>query len=472
MITTRRNTRSRFEELTPLLTGQLVLPEDAAYDPVRQLWNGKVNKYPAALVRCATAQDVVHTVRWARSHGLPLSVRGGGHDFAGRALCDEGVVIDCSPMRAVSIDPEARAARIQGGATAGELIGAAQQVGLATTTGTVSSVGLAGLTLGGGYGPLMGQYGLVADNLLSAQLVTADGHLLTTSATEHADLFWGVRGGGGNFGVVVSLEYRLHPLTQVLAGLLLYPLDQASAVLRYYGEFIQTAPDELTVQHGFIQMPDGKPVLFLSPVYCGPLEEGERVLTPLRAFGKPLADQIQPVAYDVLIDALNALFPKGRHYFIQTQSLEGLRAETIDLLVDLAQQFSSPFSAVSVHHFHGVASRVAVSETAFALRQDHQMVELVAGWEPRSSEADQRHVEWARRGAGALASYALPGGYVNLLDEGAEQRVPLAFGPNYERLLTLKRRYDPEDLFHSTIGHIRPTDDRRGRQSGRLHPHA
>ena len=207
----------------------------------------------------------MHTVRWARSHGLALSVRGGGHDLAGRALREGGVVIDCSQMRAVTIDPAARTAYAQGGATIGDLIGASREHGLATTTGTISSVGMAGLTLGGGYGPLMGAYGLVADTLLSAQVVTAEGQLVTANATEHADLFWGLRGGGGNFGVVVSLEYRLHPLTTVLAGLLLYPLDQARAVLRFYDEFITTAPDALTIQHGFIQMPDGMPVLFLSP---------------------------------------------------------------------------------------------------------------------------------------------------------------------------------------------------------------
>jgi FAD/FMN-containing dehydrogenase len=424
---------------------------------MRRLWNGKVDKHPAALARCANVQDVVHTVRWARSQGLALSVRGGGHDFAGRALCDGGVVIDCSSMRAVSIDPEGRTARVEGGATAADLIDAAQKYGLATTTGSCSSVGLAGLTLGGGYGPLLGKYGLVADNLSSAHVVTGDGHLLTASAAEHPDLFWGLRGGGGNFGIVVSLEYRLHPVTTVLSGLLLYPLDQARAVLRHYGEFIETAPDELTIQHGFMQMPDGARVLVLSPVYCGPLEEGERVLAPLRAFGKPLADQIQPVAYGVLIHAFDTLAPSGRHYYLQTRSLEGPRAETIDLLVDLAQQFSSPLSLVSVHHFHGAASRVGVSETAFARRQDHLMVEIIAAWEPQSAEADQRHVAWAQQGSRALAPYALPGGYVSLLDEGEQQRVPLAYGPNYERLLAIKRRYDLDDVFHSTIGHVNPT---------------
>src|SRR5258706_9733258 len=270
MTTSQSSSRSVFKDLASLLTGQLVFPEDATYEQVRQLWNGGVHTRPAAIVRWAHAQDVAHTIRWARAHGHALSVRGGGHDYAGRALCAGGVVIDCSPMRAVTIDPAARTARAQGGATAGDLINAARQDRLATTTGTVSTVGMAGLTLGGGYGPLMGTYGLVTDNLLAAQVVTADGDLVTASATEHADLFWGRRGGGGNFGGVVALDDRLHPVRQGLAGLLLYPLDQASAILRYHGEFIETAPDELTVQSGFLQMPSSPPALFLSPVYCGP----------------------------------------------------------------------------------------------------------------------------------------------------------------------------------------------------------
>ena len=385
---------------------------------------------------------------------MPLSVRGGGHDFAGRALCDDGIVIDCSQMRDVSIDTRTRTACAQGGATIGDLIDAAQRHGLATATGTISSVGLGGLTLGGGYGPLLGKYGLVADNLLSAQVVTADGRLLTVNATEHADLYWGLRDGGGNFGVAVSLEYRLHPISKVLSGLLLYPMDQAKAVLHHYSEFIKTAPDELTVQSGFIQMPDATPALFLSPVYCGSAEEGEKLLGPLRDFGKPMADQIQPVAYDTLIHSIDALAPNGRQYFIQTQSLDCMRDETIEALVELTQQFSSPLSILSFHHFHGAASRVAVSETAFGLRQDHLMIEIVASWEQGSTEEDRNHVLWAQRGSRALAPYALQEGYINLLDVTEQERVPLAFGPNYERLLDLKRTYDPDDVFHSTIGHI------------------
>ena|SRR5438876_5959163 len=221
MTTFHEQSYSVFKDLTQVLAGHIIFPEDEAYDQARQLWNGKVNKHPVAFVRCANAQDVVHTVRWARLHGIALTVLGGGYDFSGRALCDDGIVIDCSQMRAVTIDPEACIARAQGGATVGDLIHTAQKYGLASGTGNVEGVGLAGLTLGGGYGPLLGKFGLVADNLLSAQVVTADGNLLTVSASENADLLWGLRGGGGNFGVVVSLEYRLYPLGNVLAGVLM-----------------------------------------------------------------------------------------------------------------------------------------------------------------------------------------------------------------------------------------------------------
>ncbi|MEH2381485.1 MAG: FAD-dependent oxidoreductase [Nostoc sp.] len=265
MTTTFVDNRAYFNDLTAFLTGQLLLPDDAAYEQVRPLWNAKVKTQPAAIVRCLTVQDVIHTVRWTRAHGLPLSVRGGGHDFAGRALSENGVTIDLSQMRSVTIDPDARTAHVQGGATASDLMEAAQKYGLATATGNCSTVGMPGLTLGGGYGPLIGAYGLAADNLLSAQVVTADGQLVTANAEEHPDLLWGLRGGGGNFGIVVSLEYRLHPLTTVLSGMLLYPLDQARAVLRRFNEFIATVPDELTIQSGFIQMPEGLTVLCLLP---------------------------------------------------------------------------------------------------------------------------------------------------------------------------------------------------------------
>ena len=454
MTTTFVQNQAFFKDLTAFLTGQLLLPDAAAYERVRPLWNGKVKTQPAEIVRCLTVQDVMHTVRWTRAQGLPLSVRGGGHDFAGRALVENGVVIDLSQMRAVTIDPDARTAHVQGGATAGDLIEATQKYGLATATGTVSSVGMSGFTLGGGYGPLVGAYGLGADNLLSAQVVTADGQLVTANAQGHADLLWGMRGGGGNFGVVVSLEYRLHPLTMVLSGLLLYPLEQARTVLHRFNEFIATAPDALTIPSGFFQMPDGQTVLFLSPTYCGSLEAGEQAIAPLRTFSKLLADQVQPVTYQALIHGLDAMVPQGRHYDIQTRSLKGLQTETIEVLLEQGLPLSSPFSMISIHNFHGAASRVGASETAFALRQDHLMVEMIAAWEPQTPDEDQRHIEWAQNLSQALAPYAFKGGYINLLDEKEQERVPLAFGSNYRRLLDLKQTYDPDDVFHSAIGHL------------------
>jgi FAD binding domain len=422
MTTTIVENQALFKDLTALLTGQLLLPDDAAYKQVRHLWNGNVKTQPDAIVRCLTVQDVIHTIRWTRAQGLSLSVRGGGHDFAGRALSEHGVTIDLSQMRAVTIDPAARTAQVQGGATANDLIETAQKYGLATTTGTISSVGMSGFTLGGGYSPLIGAYGLGADNLLSAQVVTADGQLVTANAQEHPDLFWGLRGGGGNFGVVVSLEYRLHPLTTVLSGLLLYPLEQARTVLRNFNEFIATAPDELTIESGFFQIPDGQTVLFLSPTYCGSIAAGEQAIAPLCTFGEPLVDGVQPVTYNALIHGLDATAPKGRHYYIQTRSLKGLQTETIEVLIEQGLPLSSPFSMIGLDNFHGAASRVAVSETAFALRQDHLMVRMVASWEPQSSD-EQRHIEWAQNLSQALAPYAFKEGYLrscSILDKPSQ----------------------------------------------------
>jgi len=255
---------------------------------------------------------------------------------------------------------------------------------------------------------------------------------------------------------VVSLEYRLHPVSKVLSGLLIYPLDQAKAVLRRFDEFIKTVPDELTIQTGFMPLPGSSPALFFSPVYCGSsFEEGEKVIRQLRDLGEPLSDQIQPVTYDSLIRSIDALAPAGRHYFIQTQSIT-LRSEAIDILIELARDFSSPLSLLAFHHFHGAASRVAATETAFGLRKDHLMIEIIAAWEHQSAEDDQKHVRWAQKGSLDLAPYAFREGYINLMDVTESERVPLAFGPNYERMRNIKRIYDPEDVFRSTIGHVSP----------------
>ncbi len=452
MTTTYRHSAA-FDDLAALLTGQLVLPQAADYEQVRQLWNGQVKTQPAAIARCLTVQDVIHTVRWTRTHGLPLSVRAGGHDTAGRAL-SEGVVIDLSQMRTVTVDPDQRTAHVQAGTTISDLIETTTQYGLVTATGTCSAVGMAGFTLGGGYSELTGAYGLGIDNLLSAQVVTADGQLLTANAEEHPDLMWGLRGGGGNFGVVVSLEYRLHPLTTVLSGMLLYPLGEARTVLRRLNDFMATIPDELTILSGFFQTPEGATVLFLLPLYCGESAAGEQVIAPLRTFGTVLVDRVQSMTYREFIHQWDANAPKGRHYSAKTQSIKGFQPEIIDTLIEQGLPFSSPFSFIALHHFHGAASRVGASETAFALRQDHLMVELIAAWEPQDDE--QRHLQWAQNISRSLAPYALKGGYISLLNPEEQERVRLAFGSNYERLLDLKQKYDPDDVFRSTIGHLAP----------------
>lgn len=431
------------------LTGTLILPQDDAYEQARRVWNGMVDKRPSAIVRCANEQDVIRTVQFAREQDLPLSVRGGGHDYCGRSLCDDGLVIDFSAMRNVSIDPERRTARVQAGTTIGELIGAARQHGLVASTGSLAMVGLAGQTLGGGYGPLMGKFGMVIDNLLSVDIVTAEGQLLTANTDLHPDLFWAVRGGGGNFGVVTAFEYRLHPGSSVLTGTFLYPLDQAREVLRGYHDFTSTAPDELTIGAALLHTPDGMPAILFAPSYHGSFAEGERAMEPLRTFGTPLLSTVQPMEYSDLLTTFNALVPVGRYYFYKGQSFAGLSSEAIEGIVESAHRFTSPFSALIFHHFHGAASRVGVSETAFALRQDHLLLEIFAGWEHQSAEQDQTHLQWTYTTSSQLAPFAMEGVYINLLDSGEQERLPHSFGPNYARLVELKRAYDPGNVFHS-----------------------
>jgi FAD/FMN-containing dehydrogenase len=366
-------------------------------------------------------------------------------------------VIDLSQMRAVTIDPVAQTARVQGGAKVGDLINTSLKDGLITSSGNVHTVGLAGLTLGGGYGPLVGKFGLLADNLLSAEVVTASGNLVTASPSEHPDLFWGLRGGGGNFGAVVSLEYRLYPFpySQLQAGLLMYTLDQAKEAYHAFSEFLPTAPDELTILSGFAHLPDGTPFMFISPTYYGSLEEGAEVLKPLRSSVKPFMDLIQPTAFEVHLTSIDPLAPYGRNYFIATRSVDAVHAGVIDAVIEMARTFPSSGTALSLHHFHGAASRIPVSETAFALRQDHFVAEIIGAWDdPQEAE---KNIQWAQRGAQSLEPYAFPGGYLNFMGVEEQNRVPLTYGPNYERLLELKRTYDPDDVFRSTVGHLVPT---------------
>jgi FAD/FMN-containing dehydrogenase len=401
------------------------------------------------IARCTGEDDVVAVVRAAREHGLPVSVRGGGHDWAGRALCDGGVVADLTAMRDVTVTT-AGTAVAGGGATAGDVVSAARPYGLVPVTGTVKGVGLAGLTLAGGYGPLTGRYGLALDNLLSARVVLADGRAVTASAEQHPDLFWALRGGGGTLGVVTQAVYRLRPLDSVLAGLLVFPLYEAAAVLRGYREVIAGAPDELTLMTGFFTGAEG-PAVFLSPTWSGPAEQGEKLIGQLRGLATPEVSQIAPMAYEDALGIFDSLVVNGRHYSLRTRWLPSLTEESSQVLTEAAATFTSPFTAIAVHHFHGAATRVGVQDTAFALRQDHLMVEVVTAW-PADDAAGPGHQWWADEVSGKLIPHALPGGYPNLLGIDDRNRTALAYGPNLPRLREIRRRTDPDGVFSSAVG--------------------
>jgi FAD/FMN-containing dehydrogenase len=392
--------------------GRLVCQGDGDYDHARRVWNGRIDKYPAALVCCADVVDVVTAVAFARSQNLLVAIRSGGHSLSGSSLCDGGLVIDLSSMKGIRVDPQKRTAWAQAGLRLSEFVRATQVYGLATTTGTVGGTGLAGLTLGGGLGWFMGKYGLTVDNLLSVELVTADGQVLTASATEHPDLFWGVRGGGGNFGIVTALEYQLHP--------------------------------------------DGLPAIAINLCYCGPLQEVERLLEPVRKFGSPLVDLIRPKSYLSVIARADAGTPAGRHYYERALTLTCLSDEALDTIADAGAACTSPYSIVLFQHLHGAASRVSPTTTAFALREESYIMSIVAAWDSGQASAGQRHIEWVRAYWRAMEPDARPGVYVNFLGDEGEGRVRATYGVNYKRLVALKNRYDPNNFF-ALNQNIKPT---------------
>ncbi|WP_091068042.1 FAD-dependent oxidoreductase [Micromonospora humi] len=408
------------------------------YEAARTIWNGAVSRRPLAVLRCAGAADVQAGVRAAREDGLPLSVRGGGHDWAGRALVDGGLTLDLSPMRQVSVDPATAVATVAGGATSADVAAAAQRAGLVAVTGTAGSVGMAGLTLGGGYGPLSGRFGLAADNLLSADVVLADGTLVTVDEEHDPELLWALRGGGGNFGVVTTMRIRLHAVPAILAGMIMFRFD----VLPDLEESLLRGPDELTVQAGFITAPTGEPVLFAAPTWCGDPEVGMKALHRLTELGEPLTAQVGPTTMPDQLAQIDAMFPAGRHVEIGARTVTALDPEVRQILLDAANATTSPLSAISLHSLHGAAARVPADATAFRNRTPHLMVETIAVWEPGDPAEDQ-HRAWVR------GTDRLPGGYPNLLGPEDTARTAAAFGPNGERLLAAKKRYDPDLVFHA-----------------------
>ena len=434
------------DDLKARLRGPLLRPADDGYDRARRVWNGMIDRRPALIARCAGAADVMAAVDFARTHGLLVAVRGGGHSAAGTGTCDGGLVIDLSGMKGIRVDPRARTVRAEPGLTWGEFDRETQAFGLATTGGVVSTTGIAGLTLGGGLGWLMRTHGLSCDNLRSVDLVTADGRLRTASATENPDLFWAVRGGGGNFGVATSLEYQLHPVGPlVLGGLLIYPRSEAPQVLRFYRDVTRTAPDELAAYAALVTAPDGAPVVAMVVCYQGPVQAGERVLRPLRAFGPPMADLVQPMPYTQLQSMLDAANPPGMRVYWRSTFLKDLTDEVIDTVVAHGPEMPSPLSALILEFYGGAVSRVAADATAYPHRSALYLVNMISLW-PDGSQ-DEANIRWVRAVSDALRPLATGRTYMNFLGEEADDRVRAAYGDNYERLRGLKRRYDPTNLF-------------------------
>ena len=442
------------QEFKAGLSGELFRPGNPGYDDARRLWNGAVNKHPALIVQCRTGQDVAQAVKFARSHNLPVSVRSGGHNTTGLALVDDGLVIDLSQMKRIEVDPARRIARAEPGLTLDEFVQAVEGYGLLTTTGTCSGNGLGGATLGGGIGWLMGKYGLIIDNVCSFELVTADGQILSVNNQDHADLFWGLRGGGGNFGIVTAIEYQLHPVGKVLAGMVIHPLANAQAVMRFYRNFSSAAPDELTVYAVLTTLPEIGPAIMLMACYCGEdLAAGEKIIASLRQFGPPLVDMIKQMAYSELLALLDPAAPDGRNYYDTAYSLKEPGNEALDALIACAQASTSPFTAIVIHHVHGAAARVPAGETAFALREPHYAIVNAAAWEDGEGAP---HLAWAEESLARMQPFASQGLYVNFMGHEGEKAVRDSYRVNYERLVALKNKYDPSNFFHFNQN-IKPT---------------
>lgn len=428
--------------LREALGDRLLTRADAGFPAAVRLWNGAPAGRPALVARVRDAGEVALVVRVAGRCRLPLSVRAGGHDWAGRALRDGGLVVDLTALRQVDLDPGTGVVTVGGGATAADVLAALRPYDRVVATGVVRAVGLAGLTLAGGYGPLCGMHGLALDNLLGAEVVLADGRRVTADPAHEAELFWALRGGGGNFGVVTALRFRTHRLPAALAGMLLFPLDQAAAVLGGYGAAVREAPDELTLMAGFLPGPAGEPVVFLAPVFTGDdPDAGRPAVDRLRALGTPLVDQVAPLPYEDVLRMFDGGMADGNHYLLRTRWLPGVSGPVVAELVAAARAVTSPYSAIALHHFHGAATRVGVAETAFGLRDAHLLAEIIAVWTPGDDPGPHR--AWAERTSAALAPHALPGGYPNLLAPEETDRVRLAYGSNWDRLRRAKLRYDP-----------------------------
>ncbi len=435
-------TMDEIAELKSMLGGK-VLTEGENYESARKVWNGMIDRKPAVIIQCRNRDDVAQAMKFAKEHNLIVSVKGGGHNVAGNAVC-EGLMIDLSKMKEIEVDPEKRTATAEPGVLWKEFDAATQAHLLATTGGTVSDTGIAGLTLGGGLGYLMAKFGTTSDNLLSVEIVTPDGKLLKADKDNHADLFWAVRGGGGNFGIVTKFEYQLHPFgPTVVGGMILYPMEQAKEVMQHYRDYVQKAPDELMSYFGFIVTPDGLPVTAVLPVWLGSIDEAEKYLKPLRSFGTPIADLVSETPYTAIQSIIDAAAPTGIRRYWKSGHFTDLPDQLIDTCLQYVGTRPSPFTPVLFFHVRGAANKIDPSATAFVYRKDHWDFNLIAQW--LTPDEDAKNLAWTRDFWKAVEPYT-DGVYVNHLDSDDSSRVANAYGENFSRLKEIKRKYDPDNF--------------------------
>ncbi len=440
--------------LKQAVRGEVILPGDPGYDQARKVYNGMIDRRPKLIVRCKDAADVIAAVNYARAHALVLSVKGGGHNGAGLGMCDDGLAIDLSPMNWVRVDPEAKTVRVGAGSTWGDVDHATHAYGLAVPSGILSTTGVGGLTLGGGLGHLTRRCGLTIDNLLAVDIVLADGRMVTASATSHPDLFWAVRGGGGNFGVVTSFLYHAHDIHTVYAGPMLYPIDQATEIMRWYREFIPNAPDDLTSVFAFLVVPPGPP--FPEPLrnqkmcglvwcYTGPLDQAERVFAPIRAFKTPALDLVGPMPLPVLQSMFDPIYPPGLQWYWKADAFRELPDEAIAKHVEHGTRMPTWQSSMHLYPIDGAAARVKGDATPWGFR-DARWMGVIVGVDADPKNRD-KITRWAREYWEAVHPFSGGGAYVNFMMEEGPDRVRATYGPNYERLARLKREYDPGNLF-------------------------
>jgi len=456
--------RDAVEQLAASLRGELLTPTSIGYDSARTIWNAMIDRRPALIARCLSAADVVQAVRFARDHEMDLAIRGGGHNIAGNALCDGGLVIDLSRMKSVRVDRRRKTARVEPGATLGDFDHDAQAFGLATPLGINSTTGVAGLTLGGGFGWLSRKFGLTVDNLLSADIVTADGELREASEAENPDLFWAIRGGGGNFGVVTSFDFQLHEVGPIVfGGLIVHPFDHAGELMRRYRDVMASAPDDVVAWVVLRKAPPlpfvpaemhGKEIMAIAALHIGKLEDGERALQPVRSIGKPIADMVMPQPYTAFQQAFDPLLTPGARNYWKSHNFAQLSDDLIDTILEYARRLPDPQCEIALAQLGGAASRKPNDATAYVQRDAQFVMNVHGRWSDAARDSDC--ISWARSLFEATIPYASGGAYVNFLTQEEGDRIRSAYGPNYDRLVAVKTKYDPRNLFHVNQN-IRPT---------------